>query len=76
MLIPEQLATLAARPDLPAGPTITDTVERLLAGLRGQTRWLLVVDNAERPADVAAYLPGGAGVGTAATWQLSNRLTR
>ncbi|MGY1764698.1 SARP family transcriptional regulator, partial [Geodermatophilus sp. SYSU D00779] len=35
--------------------------ERLLAELRGRDRWLLVFDSAERPADVAAYLPGGAG---------------
>jgi hypothetical protein len=61
VLIPEQLAVLAARLDLPPGPTIADTVERLLAELRGRVRWLLVLDNAERPQDVAAYLPGGTG---------------
>src|SRR3712207_1864083 len=61
VLIPEQLATLAARLGLPTGPTVTDTAERLLAELRGRTRWLLVLDNAERPQDVAAYLPGGIG---------------
>jgi DNA-binding SARP family transcriptional activator len=61
VLIPGQLAALAARLDLPAGPTVTDTVERLLAELRGRDRWLLVVDNAERPQDVAGYRPGGAG---------------
>jgi TIR domain-containing protein len=61
VLIPNQLAAFAARLGLPAGPTVADTVERLLAELRGRTRWLLVFDNAERPADVAAYRPGGAG---------------
>ncbi|SET99150.1 FxSxx-COOH system tetratricopeptide repeat protein [Geodermatophilus poikilotrophus] len=61
VLIPEQLAALAARLDLPPGPTVADTVERLLAELRGRDRWLLIFDNAERPADVAAYRPGGAG---------------
>jgi hypothetical protein len=61
VLIPDQLASLAARLDLPAGPTAADTVERLLAELRGRGRWLLVFDNAERPADIAAYQPGGAG---------------
>jgi TIR domain/Tetratricopeptide repeat len=61
VLIPEQMAALAARLDLPAGPTVADTVERLLAELRGRTRWLLVFDSAERPQDVAGYLPGGAG---------------
>src|SRR3712207_1300050 len=61
VLIPEQLARLAARLDLPTGPTVADTVDRLLAELRGRNHWLLVFDNAERPADIAAYLPGGAG---------------
>src|SRR5918995_1068308 len=61
VLIPEQLAGLAARLELPPGPTVADTVERLLAELRGRHRWLLVFDNAERPADVAGYRPGGAG---------------
>jgi hypothetical protein len=40
---------------------VADTVERLLAELRGRGRWLLIFDNAERPADIAAYQPGGAG---------------
>src|SRR5687767_5080489 len=61
VLIPEQLATLAARLDLPPGPTVADTVDRLLAELRGRNRWLLIFDNAERPADIADYRPGGTG---------------
>src|SRR3712207_2877376 len=61
VLIPEQLAALAARLDVPAGATVAATVERLLAELRGRDRWLLVFDNAERPADIAGYLPSGAG---------------
>jgi TIR domain-containing protein/NB-ARC domain-containing protein/tetratricopeptide repeat protein len=61
VLIPEQLAALAARLELPPGPTVADTVEQLLAALRGRDRWLLVLDNAERPQDIAAHLPGGAG---------------
>ncbi|MGY1764643.1 SARP family transcriptional regulator, partial [Geodermatophilus sp. SYSU D00779] len=61
VLIPDQLAALAARLDVAPGPTVAATVERLLAELRGRDRWLLVFDSAERPADVAAYLPGGAG---------------
>ncbi|SFT78980.1 DNA-binding transcriptional activator of the SARP family [Geodermatophilus amargosae] len=61
VLIPDQLARLAARLDLPAGATVNDTVERLLAELRGRTGWLLIFDNAERPADIAGYRPGGAG---------------
>jgi TIR domain-containing protein len=61
VLIPEQLAILAARLGLPSGPTVADTVERLLAELRVRDRWLLILDNAERPADIADYRPGGAG---------------
>src|SRR4051794_5143582 len=61
VLIPDQLARLAARLDLPSGPTVADTVDRLLAELRRRTRWLLIFDNAERPADIADYRPGGAG---------------
>jgi TIR domain-containing protein/tetratricopeptide repeat protein len=61
VLIPEQLAALAARLDVPRGPTVTATVDRLLAELARRSRWLLVFDNAERPQDVAAYRPGRAG---------------
>src|SRR4051794_35688854 len=61
VLIGDQLAALAARLDLPSGPTVADTVDRLLAELRRRGRWLLVFDNAERPGDVAGYRPGGAG---------------
>jgi hypothetical protein len=61
VLIPDQLTRLAARLDLPAGPTVGDTVERLMAELRHRDRWLLILDNAERPGDIADYRPGGAG---------------
>ncbi|WP_222272971.1 FxSxx-COOH system tetratricopeptide repeat protein [Modestobacter marinus] len=61
VLIPEQLAALAARLDISPGPTVADTVDRLLAELRHRDRWLLLFDNAERPGDVADYRPGGAG---------------
>ncbi|WP_448620824.1 FxSxx-COOH system tetratricopeptide repeat protein [Geodermatophilus sp. URMC 65] len=61
VLIPDQLAALAARLDLAHGPTVADTVERLLTELRHRDRWLLVFDNAERPQDIAAYRPDGAG---------------
>jgi hypothetical protein len=61
VLIPEQLARLAERLDLPVGPTVADTVDRLLAELSGRGRWLLVLDNAQRPGDVADFRPGGAG---------------
>ncbi|MGR6967097.1 FxSxx-COOH system tetratricopeptide repeat protein [Geodermatophilus sp. URMC 61] len=61
VLIPQQLARLAERLDLGAGSTVAATVDRLLAELRHRDRWLLVFDNAERPADIAAYRPGGPG---------------
>ncbi|MGY1703718.1 FxSxx-COOH system tetratricopeptide repeat protein [Geodermatophilus sp. SYSU D00697] len=61
VLIPDQLSGLAARLALPAGGTVAETVERLLAELRGRDRWLLVFDNAERPGDIADYRPGGGG---------------
>jgi tetratricopeptide (TPR) repeat protein len=61
VLIPDQLARLAGSLDLAAGATVAATVDRLLAELRHRDRWLLVLDNAERPADVAAYQPGGPG---------------
>src|SRR4051794_30701407 len=61
VLIPEQLAALTARLELPAGATVAATVDRLLAELRRRDRWLLIFDNAERPVDIAGYRPGGAG---------------
>src|SRR3954466_5047411 len=61
VLITDQLASLAARLNLAPGPTVAATVDRLLAELRGRNRWLLLFDNAERPADIAAYQPGGLG---------------
>jgi hypothetical protein len=61
VLIPDQLAALAARLDLPTGPTVADTVDRLLIELARRPRWLLVFDNAERPADIADYRPDGGG---------------
>ena len=57
VLIADQLAGLAARLDLPAGPTVAATVDRLLAELGDRDRWLLIFDNAERPQDIGDYRP-------------------
>ena len=61
VLIPDELAALATRLDLPASATATATVNRVLTELDRRTRWLLIFDNAERPADIAGYQPRGPG---------------
>ena len=61
VLIPDQLAGLAARLELPAGRTAGETVERLLAELRIRDGWLLIFDNAQRPGDLADYRASGVG---------------
>lgn len=61
-LIGEQYAALAA--ELGLIPPMADTlsaVGALRSYLRGQSRWLLVLDNAESPADLRAWLPTGPG---------------
>jgi len=61
-LIPERLAELARALDLVTETdTATTAVSRLCGALRNRTGWLLIYDNAEDPAALAPYLPGGAG---------------
>ncbi len=61
-LIGEQFAALAV--ELGLAPQRADTasaVRALRAYLRGQGRWLLILDNAESPGDLRDWLPAGPG---------------
>jgi hypothetical protein len=61
-LIGEQVAALgAALGCTEPGAPVEGVRVAVLSDLRERERWLLVFDNAENPADIAGWLPSGAG---------------
>lgn len=61
VLIPDQLIALAGRMGLSTQGRSTEIVDRVLTELTERSDWLLIVDNAEHPDDIAGYRPDGDG---------------
>ena len=61
VLIPDQLAGLAAGIGRPVDGIAHMSTRQVLAELGRRARWLLIFDNAEHPADIADYRPPGSG---------------
>ncbi len=79
-LIGGQLAALGAvLRCAEAGADDAAVRQAVLGELAGRERWLLVFDNAEKPEDVAGWLPGGAGhvliTSPGRRWRCRSRLT-
>ncbi|WP_042403751.1 FxSxx-COOH system tetratricopeptide repeat protein [Streptacidiphilus carbonis] len=58
------LAELAGKLDLRPGDNVAEAAEAAREALRQGTRvdrWLLIFDNADRPSEIARFLPGGPG---------------
>lgn len=60
-LLGTHLGELAGPLGLPANRPVTEAVKIVLDELRRRSGWLLIFDNAQRPQDLADFLPGGAG---------------
>jgi hypothetical protein len=60
-LLAVQLAALASHLGLPVTGHVTSDAAAVLDALRRRDSWLLVFDNAEHPAAVRPWLPGGPG---------------
>ena len=58
--IGSRLAALAGPLGLPVGPGC-DQADAVLRALRVHEGWMLIFDNAQDPADVRPWLPGGSG---------------
>ena len=60
--IAAQFMTLAVERGWVSGDEAPELVRRTVIGaLHDRDRWLLIFDSAERPADIAPWLPGGSG---------------